>query len=140
MATQFYYFKGITKWPKLKVVDEKFGKYQLPLWLDEPSWKLFHESKLQLHPKKDTDGEYVKFSCAPEVKAGNRTLTFGPIPTVDTEGNPISEMVGSGSTVIAQVEVYDTRNGKGHRLRKVTVENLIPYVTKNKIEEFHPES
>lgn len=135
MSTQFYYFSGITKWPKLKTVDEKFGKYQLPLWLDEESWKLFHESKLQLHPKKDADGEYVKFSCAPETKVGNRTLMFGPIETVDKDGNPITATVGNGSTVTAKVEVYDTRNGKGHRLRKVRVDNLIEYVSDKKTEE-----
>lgn len=140
MSTQFYYFTGITKWPKLKTVDEKFGKYQLPLWLNEASWKLFHESKLQLHPKKDADGEYVKFSCAPETKVGNRTLTFGPVETVDENDVPITEHVGNGSTVTAKVEVYDTRNGKGHRLRKVTVHNLVPYTPKNTIEEFRPEN
>lgn len=137
MATKNYYFTGIAKWAKLKSVDEKYGKFQLPLYLDEPSWELFHESKLQLRPKKDADGEYVKFSCAPSSVLGNRTITFGPIETVklvgqDELGNdlfePVEQLVGNGSAVTAKVEVYDTRNGKGHRLRKVLVRNLVPYI------------
>ena len=140
MATKTLYFTGICKYPKLKTVDEKFGKYQITMYLDQPSWKKFAESKIQVRPKKDEDGEYVKFSCPPKVTfVDGKSMTFGPIETyIREEGGevkPLTDLIGNGSTVTVKVETYDTKMGKGHRLRGVLVDNLVPYVSKKQQEE-----
>ncbi len=140
MATSYLYLSGTAgKYTKLKRPDEKYGKYELPLFLDEKSWPLYNQSGLRLTPRKNEDGAYIVFRCPTEARLGNKTVTFGPVPTLqrvgeDADGKPIYEpldkFIGGGSTVTAEIEVYDSRNGKGHRLKRVLVHNLIEYVPK----------
>ena len=127
MATKEYFFTGTCKWAMLNRPDEKFGKFQINVYLTPESWETFKESGIRVKSRTDADGEYVKFSCAPTYLIMGRKTDVGSIPTVDAEGNPITDLIGNGSTVTVKVEVYDTKLGKGHRLMKVRVDNLIPY-------------
>lgn len=144
MATSYLYLSGTAgKFVKLRRPDEKYGKYELPLHLDEKSWTIYRDSGLRLLPKQNEDGPYLVLRCPTEVTFGNKKMTFGPVPTLqrvgdDVDGKPVYEpldkLVGAGSTLTAEVEVYDSKNGKGHRLKRVLVHNLLEYVPKNKIE------
>jgi len=134
MSTETYVFKGITKWCKVRTPDEKFQNYQVPLYLDDDSWKKFKESKLQLKVKEDADGKYVVFK-RPHVRVnpwdGMQEVLGPPRVGIRTNGEGYVEdketLVGNGSEVTVQVDVYDTRNGKGHRLDGVGVDRLVEY-------------
>jgi hypothetical protein len=128
MATKEYCFTGTCKWAMLNKPDDKFGKYQINVYLTPESWELFKESGIRVQPKSDPDGDYVKFSCPPSYIMMGRKVDVPEIPVVDMEGKQVLDLIGNGSTISCLVEVYDTRLGKGHRLTKVRVEHLVPYV------------
>jgi hypothetical protein len=124
----------MTKWAKVRKPDEKYDNYQVPLYLDEASWKLFKEAGCQLKINEDSDGKYVtfkrrvrEFNYAKKEEQDN-----GPpeIKILDDENKYVSYpdgLIGNGSLVTVRVDIYDTRNGKGHRLVSVGVNKLVDY-------------
>ncbi|WP_205105296.1 hypothetical protein, partial [Sutterella massiliensis] len=48
-------------------------------------------------------------------------------------GKPVS--LGNGSEVTVDIAVYDTQKGKGHRVEKITVHNLVEYIRDEKLPE-----
>ncbi len=121
----------MTKWAKVRTPDEKYDNYQVPLYLDEKSWNLFKESDCQLRIHEDGDGKYVTFKRRTKDWNGE---TLGP-PEInifkDDKYIPMPEgLIGNGSLVTVRVDVYDTRNGKGHRLVAIGVDKLVEYKTK----------
>ena len=121
MATKEFYLSGSCKWAKVLPDngDDKFERWTIDLYMDDKSWKKFNDSQLTLKVREDDDGEFVKFA---------RRFT-------DWEGNKVDAPeihgaegeIGNGSDVTIKVEVFDTKNGKGHRLLAVRVDNLVEY-------------
>lgn len=133
MATKNYLFSGTCKWAKVMKPDEEYENYQLPLYLDKESMELFQDSGCQLKVKSDEDGEFVTFKrnvvdYNPNTKAREEIGRPG-LKIVNAEGEleDYSGLIGNGSEVTAQVQVYDSRNGKGHRLIGVVVNKLVEY-------------
>lgn len=134
MATKTYLFTGKTKWAKVRKPDETYDNYQIPVYLDDENMNLFKDSGIQTKIKEDDDGEFVTFkrrhsefnyakkeqqvNGPPEVFLKNADGTYEPWP---------DGLIGNGSTVTVKVDVYDTRNGKGHRLLSVGVDDLVEY-------------
>ena len=134
MATKYYTFKGKAVYPMLRTPDDFNGvkRWKIGVKLDEESEKLFKESGLRLRPKfasekyglpKELDGYYV-FSRPTEKVISGETVEFDPPEVENWDGHTI---IGNGSEVEVVVDVYDTRMGKGHRLRKVKVLDLVPF-------------
>lgn len=134
--TKVYKFKGKSKWAMVHKVDEKYGNYKIDVYLDEPSLKLYNESGCQMKIKEDEDGSYVTFRRANSQLMGTELVVFGKPKVVNKENEEINDLVGNGSEVVIKVEVFNTKNGVGHRLEGVCVLDLVPYEEK---EEVKPE-
>ena len=130
MATQVHKLKGKLKWAKnLTQPDEFRGStnYKVNIYdIDEDEWK---KIGVQTRPREDKEGDKLYLLKRPDSKVINKELVpFGPITVVDTEGNDLSDtLIGNGSEAIVEFITYDTSMGKGHRVNKVTVTNLIEY-------------
>ena len=127
MATQYFYLSGKAKWAKLFKPDEKYGNYQIDLYLDKASEELFDTIGLQLTKKKNEEGAFVTFRRAPKKLIKGELVDFGPPTVLDKDNNPINLLVGNGSEVTIKIAAFDTVKGKGHRLDTVRVEKLVEY-------------
>ena len=129
MASEQIYFSGTCKWAKVWKADDKYDKYTIDLYLDDESWDKFHASGLQLKVREDEDGAFVKFSRSNEQTVRGKTIVLGRPSLKDADLNDLEEgtLIGNGSTVTCRVEVYDSKNGKGHKLHAVKVDNLIVF-------------
>lgn len=123
------------KWAKVREPDEKYDNFQVPLYLTPESWTLFKESGCQLKEYTDDDGKYVVFkrrvrefnyAKKEEVENGPPDILIFQPETSQYEPFP-EGLIGNGSDVTVRVDVYDTRNGKGHRLVSVGIDKLVEY-------------
>lgn len=128
MASSYYYLSGKAKWAKLFKPDDKYKNWQIQVYMDDPSMKIFDESGMTMQKKQDEDGTFVTFR-RPEAKViRDELVKFNPPEVLDAEGNKLDKLVGNGSEVTVKVIVYDTMKGKGHRLEAVKVNKLVEYV------------
>jgi hypothetical protein len=114
-------------WAKVHEVDKEYKNHQINLYMDKPSWELFHRAGTQLKTKKNEDGEaFVTFRRDPaQVDFNGRP--YGKPLVLGEDGEVTSENIGNGSEVAVTIAVYDTKRGKGHRFEKVEVLKLVPY-------------
>jgi hypothetical protein len=131
LATKYFYLSGRAKWAKLFKPDEKYGNYQLNLYLDKDSEATFDSIGLQLTKKKDDEGTYVTFRRAPKKLIKGELVDFGPPKVIDRDNQPLDKLVGNGSEVTIKVAAFETAKGLGHRLDTVRVENLVEYEAKD---------
>jgi hypothetical protein len=128
LASSYYYLSGKAKWAKLFKPDDKYKNWQIQVYMDDPSMKIFDESGMTMQKKQDEDGTFVTFR-RPEAKViRDELVKFNPPEVLDAEGNKLEKLVGNGSEVTVKVIVYDTMKGKGHRLEAVKVNKLVEYV------------
>lgn len=127
MATEYLYLRGKAKWAQLTKPDKEYDNFKINVYLDDASKEIFVNSGLQLTPKTDEDGEYVVFRRPNYKQIKKELVHFGAPNVVDTDGKPVSALIGNGSEVVVKVVVYDSKKGKGHRLESIQVINLIPY-------------
>lgn len=128
MASSYFYLSGKAKWAKLFKPDDKYKNWQIQVYMDADSMKIYDESGMTMQKKQDEDGTYVTFR-RPEAKViKDELVKFDPPTVLDSEGNKLEQLVGNGSDVTIKVIVYDTMKGKGHRLEAVKVNKLVPYV------------
>ena len=165
MATTYLNVKGTVKWVKLFEPDEYAGTKR---WMinfyphDGGEWEKITKSGVQLETKTDPDGKFIRFRrdcqklikddlivfCPPEITGAVevhytnaqgdkiRQYTKGDKITVNRVGDPVT--IGNGSLVVANLSVYDTARGKGHRLESVKVLDLVD-VPKSKEDDPEPE-
>jgi len=138
MATKFYKFSGTLKWTQnLTDPDDYNGieYYKCNLMLDEESQARFAESGIRTKAQTDKEGDtFNVFKRPPKKKIKDEVVEFGPPEVVDSEGRQIAAMIANGSKAEIEVVVYDTMAGKGHRLNKVVVTDLIEYEPQEKME------
>jgi len=127
MATATLYLSGKSKWSKFKTPDDKYNNWKTNLYLDDRSMSLYKNSQLALQLKTDDDGSYIVLRRPVSKIINGKQVDFDPPTVIDTEGHPVDKLVGNGSDIVCKVSVYDTVKGKGHRLEKVMVTNLIEY-------------
>lgn len=126
-GTKHYYFRGKCKWAMVHRMDEEFNNYKIDLYFDDESRVLYDESGCQNKVKSDDDGDYVTFRRRDQQLIKDELVKFGKPKVVDKEGETFTENIGNGSQVVVKIAVFDTRNGKGHRLESLLVEDWIPY-------------
>lgn len=130
MATLNLYLSGTCKWAKLGVPDQKYNNFQLDLYPSEKSMKDFINSGLQLQVHESEEGKFIKLRRSVSKVIKGKLVEFGPPTLLDKDNNELDVkkfLVGNGSAVTVKIAVYDTVKGKGHRLEKVRIDELIPY-------------
>lgn len=145
MATKTYTLYGTCKWAKVQPdqldlnYDKETKAWKIDLYLTPGSLEIFEKSGLQLKLRSDDDGQYIQLK-RPEKKIFNDTIEeLAPPYVIDAAGENFTGRVGNGSKVAVEVDVYDTRKGKGHTLVGIQVHDLVPYEdTKKAIEEEFP--
>ena len=139
MATKLYCVKGKLRWAKVfpfnKDMNEDYhgpgGAYTVEVLLEPDQMKVFQDTGSRLRPKVTEDGLTVTFKrkhdnpIAPDLG--------GPPRVVDAEGNDWSgggdgpSLIGNDSEGEVWFDVYDTKLGKGTRLRAVKVLELVEF-------------
>jgi hypothetical protein len=139
MATKFYTWTGTINWPKLteEFKDTKYddnGIYSVNFY--PTNFEAVKESGIQVEPKmdKETGDLYFKLSRKHMQVFKNEIKTLGP-PEVRYNREPYTGAIGNGSKVTVNVGIFDTKKGKGHRLERVTVNELVEYVSTPKDED-----
>ncbi len=128
MATEQLLFSGTCKWAKVRRPDDTYNNYTIDLYMDEESMNAFIVSGLQLQPKEDEDGRFVRFRRPIEKMIKGEVIHLGPPRVVDANNEDLDDIaIGNYSDVTIRVAVYDTRKGVGHTLEAVRVDNLIPF-------------
>ncbi len=134
MATTYHKLSGEFAWVKVYTPDPEYGHYSIDLYMDEPSWKKFHDLGLQLSVRTDKEGkEFVRFRRDHEkfFKGQDEVTVFGPPEVTGTDGE---HRIANGSKGTIDIAVYTTKKGKGHRLNRVMVTEFIPYIPQPKPE------
>lgn len=138
MATEVLDVTGTCLWAKVTEATRDPGasvangaKYDYPeactieLVLDQENLSAVTKANPKVKPKVTEEGLVVKFRRN-WINLRNPKWGGAPI-VVDAEGNdwPEGKLIGNGSTVRIAAEVYDTQYGKGMRLLKVMVLELV---------------
>lgn len=132
MATKYIDFEGTISWANSKYgglfeVDPKFDNYKANFYLNPKSWSLYKDSGLRLKTYNDEMGDYVQFKRRKDQIIGGKPEYMGPPKVFFEEGIEPTKDIGNGSSFRATVSVFDTRNGKGHRLERVIITDLIKF-------------
>lgn len=127
MSTAIYRFYGTSKWAKIQEPDAKYNNYQIDLYMDDASWRLFKKTGLQLKTRESEDGEYVTFRRPVQKIIKGKLVELGKPAVVNPLGQALDILVGNGSEVCVEVSVYDTIKGKAHTMEKVEVIGLVEY-------------
>lgn len=126
-SSEMLYFQGMCKWAQVYKPDSEYDNFKINVYLDEPSWKLFESSGLQLTPKEDDDGKFVCFRRDNYKQIKKELVHFGAPKVMDADGEPMTDSIGNGSEVVVKVISYPSMKGRGHRLEAVKVTKLVPY-------------
>ncbi len=136
MATETFYFTGEAIFPRLLKPDTTYnanGVYSIGVTLDAVSQAEYDKSGIRLKSKVWKDSKpFYTFKRADKGLMRDSLVTFGPPKVIDKDQKPLTKFVGNGSKVTIKVLVFDTKNGKGHRLDTVRVDELIEYVPQPK--------
>lgn len=130
MSTEVFYFTGTVNYALVHKPDSKYGKYQMDFYpLDAAGRRAIKDTGIKNGVKEDQEGNFF-YKFANEYKPS----------VVDKEGNPVTALVGNGSTVQIKL-VVDTFNAKpsddgkfpGGQTTRGVVEavrilELVPYV------------
>lgn len=130
MASNTIFLSGSCRWAKLGKPDEKYGNYQIDLYLDTPSLDVFKKAQMSITLKDKGEGPFVSLRRPVSKLIKGELVNFGPPGLIDKDNedlDPVQVSLGNGSKVTCKVIVYDTMKGKGHRLEKVRVDELIEY-------------
>ncbi len=143
MATDYITIEGVANWVRVNVknMDTKFGeKFTLELDVDPPTKAILEKTGWRGKIKTRDDGtEYAKFSRDNKAVFNNQETVLGPPEVVTSDGKPFNDFIGNGSELALTLEVYDTKKyGRGSRLKKVEILNLVPYERKEVVENNPP--
>lgn len=128
MATK-YYFEGECQWAKVFKPDTQFEPhaYKIDVFLTKEGFETHKASGLKNKAKFTEDGKkYVTFRN--QVGKWPSGDPIAPPEVVDKNGGKFEKLIGNGSKVAIEVDVYDAgKFGKGHRLVKVVVVDHVVY-------------
>ena len=137
MASTRYILDGVATWAKIfpENVDEYNGvkKYSITLSMEDELADKFEGTGTRKVLKRGGDGKYQVKLTRPFAQPTFPELGGAPV-VVDENGEPFKQLIGNGSKVSVEITVYDTKMGKGTRLDKVIVRDLVPYDGKEKVE------
>ena len=143
MATVFYTFSGTVKWAKVYRPD-KFGNFTIDFYpKDKEVRKAIKDTGIRNRLYEDDEGNFFYRFRRAERKENKKTkemMEFGPPKVLDSDGEPMTDLIGNGSEITVKISVYDFSSpehgtGKGHRLEEVMVENLVEYKKEEPVTE-----
>lgn len=123
--TTYHTFEGKCKWAQIYKPD-KYEKLSIQFFPTEEDRKAIKALGTRLTLKEDDDGFFYSFRRDP-------ARARGPLKITGPDGQPFTKLIGNGSKVKVDIEVYDFNHpqhgaGKGHRLNAVQVLDLVEYV------------
>ena len=134
MATNYHKFTGTGEWFKIFVPDDYNGvkRYTLNFYPDDR--QAIKDAGIQLRYDRKTDS-YIRPRRDVIKRIKDDLVEFGPPAVINAEGDEwdSTEMgyIGNGTKVELTIAVFDTKAfGKGHRLEKVRILELVPYEKK----------
>jgi hypothetical protein len=131
MATKMW-IVGTANWAKVRKPDGKYKKWSICVHdISKEDMAKLKEAKLMIKPRLDDDQKvYYQFGRSTEAIFKGETVALDP-PEVtfadDIEGVDNKTLIGNGSKVAVLISYYDTRMGRGHRLERVHVYDLVRY-------------
>lgn len=158
MATEYFNIKGKLKYAKVYEPDSYAGaeRWKTNFYpYDGKEWEKVMKSGIQTVPKEDADGKYITLrrDCKKAIK--DDLVIFSPpeltgaveVSYVDDEGNRLRSYnkgdykgkvsrkgdpvdIGNGTVAIVNFSVYETKQGKGHRLESIRILDLVGYERK----------
>lgn len=140
MATKYHKFTGRGEWFKIFVPDEfPVGqkKYTLNFYPDDR--QAIKDAGIQLRYDRKTDS-FIRPRRDVFKKIRNEVVEFGPPVVVNKDGEEWNSesmgYLGNGTKVELTIAVYETQGfGKGHRLEKVRILDLVPYTKEEAVTE-----
>lgn len=121
-STQYNYFKGIAHFLNAKKPND-YGSYSVCLEFNDPEeLEKYKKSGIQVEILPDNK---VWFRRPHQKLIKQELVTFGPPKVVDTLGNELTALIGTGSEVIVKVRSYPTMKGTGHTLDAIQVLKLV---------------
>ena len=132
MATKRYTFTGVGTWAHLKEPDTymEIKRWKISVAMDDKEIKRFNDTGSGLKVRETEDGNMVTFRKYADAPEWHDTEKWGEwsAPKVFMNGEEYTGLIGNGSMVSVNVDIYDTKMGnKGHRLNYVTILDLVPY-------------
>lgn len=139
MASEYIWLEGDLDWTRTHSPDTKFdelGKWSTQLHPNAESLEKVRDLQaegVKNMVKKDERGYYVNYSRPAKIKTKKGDLIeMDPVKVIDSEGNPITDMVGNGSKGKVKLEIrsYSLANGtkgKSARLDTIEVTDLVKY-------------
>lgn len=128
MATVNMKFRGIVGWNNLVSPDEYpkgTFKWKSDVYLEGEELSRYQQSEMQLRPLKKPQfdkGEGYRFTRKTEAEINGEVVEFSAPQVFNADGSTYEQnFIPNGSEVEIEVQVYDTKLGKGHRLESVTV-------------------
>lgn len=157
MATKYLNVRGFIKWAQIYQPEEYMGdvRFITSFYPADATQKAkIVDSGLQMAFKEDEDGEFIRIRRSlKKAFPGQDEVTYFTPPKITGEvevkyvdkatdevikqyqksekreivmdGKEV--LLGNGTEVVANIAVYDTRQGKGHRWESVKVLNLVEY-------------
>ena len=135
MATDTIYLTGWLMWAKVHSPDKEYKNFTVDFYpedIDETR-SILKEQESQLKEKEaqgeGTPGPYFyKFRRAEEQLINDQVVKWGPplVVRADSE-TPEKRLLGNGTKATVKLEFFDTKNGRGHRLIAVKIDELVEY-------------
>lgn len=124
-STRYARFTGECRWVKTKQPDPMYGYYGLEMKLDD---KQINDYKKIGFPGKIKEDNWVAFKRKATITTtAGKVILFGPPKVKDDTGADFDGYVGNGSECTADIALYDTIKGLGHRLDTVWINKLIEF-------------
>ena len=139
--------KGKAMWSYLRVLDTKYNPcWRISVIMDETEAKKMVElglkSKIKrtdpiTNPEEAELGPYkIKFQRYEDKRGKNKGKKNTAPEYINSDNEPLEDMLGNGSDVIVKFDMYNWNNnfgsGVGVDLQGVKVINMIPYVQEEK--------
>ena len=147
-ATKKYKFKGKGAWFFSLFETDEFGDkefWKLSFYVDKATKKAIKDTGSKAQAKDDdgdrsgVEGEYFTFRRNTEMKKRGKTVKLEAPQVFSPEGDLYEEYpqgLGNGSTCEIEIEVYDAgKFGKGTRLNKVKILDIVEYVAPEEVDE-----
>ena len=135
MSTSHVYLTGFLMWAKVHHPDPEYKNYTVDFYpedIDETR-AILTEQGSQLKEKEGQSEEapgpyFYKFRRAEEQLIKDQVVKWGPPLVVQADGEtPEKRLLGNGTKATVKLEFFDTKNGRGHRLLAVRVDELVEY-------------
>lgn len=133
--TQYVELTGKSKFAHNLFTPNKWGKYNMVLYLNEDSLNTFMDLRTKNKLNKDQQGFWINVAREQrrEFKPGVIS-DLGPPKITDLNDKVIDAHVGDGSDVVCVMEVrpytFEGQKGNAMRLHSVKVKNLVEWVPK----------